>query len=153
MPLRVGSIDVIQTSLRPCAQDPNYDNGDSSITILPKGHRKDPAYAAFQANTIFEKDVKIPLRDGARIRADIFRPADSKEKVPALVAWSPYGKSGRGTSSHYFPKHCFPRTCFATWSQEDMFISKERCRLTARTTPALSTHAYFYNFFSFRPKQ
>ncbi|KEF55052.1 uncharacterized protein A1O9_08705 [Exophiala aquamarina CBS 119918] len=96
MPLKVGSIDVIQISLRPCPEDPNYDNADSRTTTLPKGHSKGPGYASFQANTIFEKDVKISLRDGARIRADIFRPADSDEKVPALVAWSPYGKSGRG---------------------------------------------------------
>lgn len=108
MTLKVGSIEVIQTRLRPCEEDPNYDNPDSSTTTLPKGHRKNPAYAAFQANTIFEKDVKIPLRDGSRIRADIFRPADSDEKVPALVAWSPYGKSGRGTllfrCNYYFPR-------------------------------------------------
>jgi predicted acyl esterase len=107
MTLKVGSIEVIQTSLRPCEEDPNYDNPDPSTTILSKGHRKNPAYAAFQANTVFEKDVKIPLRDGSRIRADIFRPADSDEKVPALVAWSPYGKSGRGTVL-FRCKDCFP---------------------------------------------
>jgi predicted acyl esterase len=36
------------------------------------------------------------MRDGIRIRTDIFRPSDSEViKVPALVAWSAYGKSGR----------------------------------------------------------
>ncbi|KAK5052760.1 hypothetical protein LTR84_002626 [Exophiala bonariae] len=96
MAFKVGSIEVIQTPLRPCEDDPNYDNPDPSRTLLSKGHRKNPVYAAFQADTIFEKDVQIPLRDGSQIRADIFRPADEGHKVPALVAWSPYGKSGRG---------------------------------------------------------
>ena len=45
---------------------------------------------------MFEKDVAVQLRDGVTIYVDIFRPAGS-EKVPVLVAWSPYGK-GQGTS-------------------------------------------------------
>lgn len=96
MPLKVGLIEVIQTPLPPCETDPNYDNPDPSTTILHKGHKKFPDGAAFQADTIFEKDIQIPLRDGTTIRADIFRPSDASEKAPALVAWSPYGKSGRG---------------------------------------------------------
>jgi predicted acyl esterase len=97
MSYKVGSIPVIQVPLQPCENDPHYDNPDPSVTILPKGHKKDPESAPFQADTIFEKDVQLSLRDGVRIRADIFRPADETEKVPALVAWSPYGKTGRGT--------------------------------------------------------
>lgn len=38
-----------------------------------------------------QRDVSIPLRDGTRIYADIFRPAD-ETPVPALLAWGPYGK-------------------------------------------------------------
>lgn len=38
-----------------------------------------------------QRDVPVPLRDGARIYADIFRPAD-ETPVPALLAWGPYGK-------------------------------------------------------------
>ena len=40
---------------------------------------------------IVERDVAIPMRDGVKIYADIHRPP-GKAKVPALIAWSPYGK-------------------------------------------------------------
>ena len=40
---------------------------------------------------IIERDVTVPLRDGTRIYADVFRPADGPP-VPALLAWTPYGK-------------------------------------------------------------
>ena len=33
---------------------------------------------------IVEKDVAIPMRDGAIIYADVFRP-DTKEKIPAIM--------------------------------------------------------------------
>ncbi|KAH7408955.1 Alpha/Beta hydrolase protein [Cadophora sp. MPI-SDFR-AT-0126] len=37
------------------------------------------------------------MRDGTKIRADIFRPASRENKqLPTLVAWSPYGKTGTG---------------------------------------------------------
>ena len=38
-----------------------------------------------------QKDVMIPMRDGVHIAADIYLP-DTTEKVPALLAISPYGK-------------------------------------------------------------
>jgi len=43
---------------------------------------------------IIKKDVMIPMRDGVHIAADIYLPesTDKGEKVPALLALSPYGK-------------------------------------------------------------
>lgn len=38
-----------------------------------------------------EYDVPVPMRDGIEILVDIFRP-DSDDPVPAIIAWSPYGK-------------------------------------------------------------
>jgi|SRR5262245_4029600 len=38
-----------------------------------------------------EKDVRIPMRDGVHLAADIYRPT-ADGKVPALLALSPYGK-------------------------------------------------------------
>jgi len=38
----------------------------------------------------------VTLRDGVTIYVDVFRPVGT-EKVPVLVAWSPYGKS-QGTT-------------------------------------------------------
>jgi hypothetical protein len=40
-----------------------------------------------------EKDVIIELPDGVRLCADIYRPDVDGEEFPALLAWSPYGKS------------------------------------------------------------
>ncbi|MGI6217736.1 MAG: CocE/NonD family hydrolase [Coriobacteriales bacterium] len=41
---------------------------------------------------ICEQDVAVPMRDGVKLYADIFRPSDTDEKVPAILAWSNYGK-------------------------------------------------------------
>jgi len=40
---------------------------------------------------IFEHDIAVPMRDGVKLYIDVTRP-EGKEKVPALVAWSAYGK-------------------------------------------------------------
>ena len=40
----------------------------------------------------FEENVEIVLRDGVRIYADIYRPAEL-EKAPALLSWADYGKT------------------------------------------------------------
>ena len=45
---------------------------------------------------MLEKDVAVILRDSVTIYVDVLRPAGA-EKVPVIVAWSPYGK-GQGTS-------------------------------------------------------
>lgn len=42
---------------------------------------------------IVEHDVPVPLRDGTIIYVDVHRP-DIEAVVPALIAWSPYGKHG-----------------------------------------------------------
>ena len=41
---------------------------------------------------IVEKDVWIPLRDGTRICADIFRPESTTEKFPVIMSLGPYMK-------------------------------------------------------------
>ena len=63
--------------------------------VLPKGHRHSKGAAALECDIIFEKDVPVKLRDGTTIYTDILRP-NTEEKVPAIVAWSPYGKNGTG---------------------------------------------------------
>ena len=41
---------------------------------------------------ICEQDVAIPMRDGVITYADIYRPKDESEKIPAVISWSFYGK-------------------------------------------------------------
>ncbi len=39
-----------------------------------------------------ERNVAIPLRDGVRIYADVYRPTAQRTDLPLLLSWSPYGK-------------------------------------------------------------
>ncbi|MEI7682507.1 MAG: hypothetical protein WCK07_24145, partial [Betaproteobacteria bacterium] len=41
---------------------------------------------------IVEKDVRIPMRDGTFIVADIFRPDCGYEKIPVIMNIGPYQK-------------------------------------------------------------
>jgi hypothetical protein len=40
---------------------------------------------------VFERSVAVPVRDGAKLSANIFRPAEGK-RVPVLLSVTPYGK-------------------------------------------------------------
>jgi hypothetical protein len=48
-----------------------------------------PATTAYKV--LIEKDVDVPMRDGARLKADVFRPDDSG-KFPAILNLGPYQK-------------------------------------------------------------
>lgn len=63
---------------------------------LAEGYRLAPMFAPLPVGIVFERDVAVVLRDGVTIYVDVFRPAGT-EKVPVLVAWSPYGKA-QGTA-------------------------------------------------------
>jgi len=52
------------------------------------GHNAKP----LKSDIIVEHDVEIVVRDGARLYIDVYRPANSTEKVPAILGWSFYGK-------------------------------------------------------------
>ena len=43
------------------------------------------------AQILIEKDVAVPMRDGATLMADVFRPKDSG-RVPAILNLGPYQK-------------------------------------------------------------
>ncbi|KAM6529736.1 hypothetical protein FALCPG4_007864 [Fusarium falciforme] len=42
-------------------------------------------------------DVPVPMRDGVKIYADIFRPEGAKGELPVILTMSPYGKHGPKT--------------------------------------------------------
>ncbi|MDJ0358522.1 CocE/NonD family hydrolase [Paenarthrobacter sp. PH39-S1] len=69
---------------------------DPGTRTLEAGFQIAPQFRSLPVDIVFERDVAVTLRDGVRIHVDVFRPADS-EKVPVIVAYSPYGK-GQGTS-------------------------------------------------------
>lgn len=56
--------------------------------------RQDPAVAVvpFSAGIRVEKEIGVPMNDGVRLHANVFRP-ESDAPVPVLVALIPYGKA------------------------------------------------------------
>ena len=97
MARKIGDIEILHAKSTPIDTPRGLYNGfKPSTTTLPKGWKKDDGCRAFPVDTIWERDVKIPMRDGVNLYADVFRPADDSQKVPAVIPWSPYGKSGTG---------------------------------------------------------
>lgn len=47
---------------------------------------------AIKSDIRIDHDVEIVVRDGARLYVDIYRPANTTDKVPAVLSWSFYGK-------------------------------------------------------------
>ena len=66
---------------------------------LPAGFQVAPHFKPLPIDLILDKDTAVILRDGVTIYVDVLRPAGN-DKVPAIVAWSPYGKS-RGNAKQY----------------------------------------------------
>ncbi len=69
---------------------------DPGVRTLPAGFRLAAAFRDLPVAIVLEKDVAVTLRDGVTTYVDILRPAGA-EKVPVIVAWSPYGK-GEGSA-------------------------------------------------------
>ena len=65
---------------------------------LVSGGRWHGGTRSLPVDILFEKDIAVKLPDGATIYVDVFRPLGA-EHVPAIVAWSPYGKEG-GSWTH-----------------------------------------------------
>ncbi len=72
---------------------------EPGIRVLKKGFQLDPRFKPLECDILFEKDVPVRMRDGITIYTDILRPV-TNEKVPGLIAWSPYGKSS-GNAPRY----------------------------------------------------
>ncbi len=70
---------------------------DPGTRTLEAGFQIAPPFRPIPVDIVFEKDVAVTLRDGVTIHVDVLRPA-GVEKVPVIVAWSPYGK-GQGTAT------------------------------------------------------
>ena len=98
MATQIGGIDIIFKEANHDFSHRWHQFNPDKVT-LPKGWRKEQGRRALTEDIIFESDVAVPLRDGVTIYADVFRPISSEGKpVPAILAWSPYGKQGNGKS-------------------------------------------------------
>ncbi len=97
--------DIVYTKLTPPEKHPEYHfNGfQPEVVRLEAGHVKSPGRRPFHMGAVLERDVGIKVRDGVILYADIFRPTnsdDSAHKVPAILPYSPYGKSGTGPQQY-----------------------------------------------------
>ena len=64
----------------------------------------------------FEKNVKIPMRDGVNLATDIYYPKTSK-KVPAIIMRTPYNKAGK-THPYRLLAHLFASQGYAFLVQD-----------------------------------
>lgn len=67
--------------------------------ILKKGEKVADGFKPLSCDIKMLKDFPVKLRDGITIYTDIYLPI-TENKVPTLIAWSPYGKSA-GTAPRY----------------------------------------------------
>ncbi|KAJ5355920.1 alpha/beta-hydrolase [Penicillium concentricum] len=88
------SISLWRETVRPDKVDSGYERPETETKVLPAGWKLTDNHAPFLVDTIWEKNVSVRLRDGCAIFVDVFRPQNAADgTVPALLAWSPYGKS------------------------------------------------------------
>jgi len=73
-----------------------YSAFDPGMRTLPAGFQVAPIFRPLPVDIVFDKDVAVVLRDGVTIYVDLLRPT-GHQRVPVLIAWSPYGKS-QGTA-------------------------------------------------------
>jgi predicted acyl esterase len=81
----------------PTIGDNGYQGFNPRKETLPKGWQSRPDARPLSEDVIVEHDVAVKVRDGCTLYCDIYRPVSSEtSKVPAIVAWSPFGKKHNG---------------------------------------------------------
>ncbi|KAI8280209.1 hypothetical protein K4K56_012333 [Colletotrichum sp. SAR 10_98] len=68
-----------------------YPGFKQETLLLKNGTIRREGAMPLSCDMVFERDVPVTLRDGITIYTDVFRPVGD-QPVPAIVAWSPYGK-------------------------------------------------------------
>lgn len=94
--------DSWRSSVRWCAQLPlsspvgRYPGSRPGSEVLKCGTSFAKGGCALGIDLLVERDIGVTLRDGVTIYVDVFRPAQTQGPLPAIVAWSPYGKANGG---------------------------------------------------------
>jgi putative CocE/NonD family hydrolase len=60
---------------------------------------------AQEAGIQVEKKVMVAMRDGVKLATDVYLPAGSTEKLPVVLARTPYNKDGMKSFGDYFAAH------------------------------------------------
>ncbi|KAJ3340073.1 hypothetical protein HDU93_007415 [Gonapodya sp. JEL0774] len=80
--------------------DPHYDGPEFTERILPVGWRLDKTTRPLDEAIILTQNVTVKMRDDVSLMVDILRPAGRADnKFPAIIMWTPYGKTFRGKFS------------------------------------------------------
>ncbi|MFI5453919.1 MAG: CocE/NonD family hydrolase [Isosphaerales bacterium] len=78
--------------------------GRNSGRLLAQPPKVNPRPAEF--GVVVEKDLMIPMRDGIRLAADVYRPARDGEpaagRFPTLLTRTPYNKDGTSSEGRYY---------------------------------------------------
>jgi predicted acyl esterase len=70
--------------------------------ILSSGNVQVEGHSPLHCDILVEEDVKIPMRDGITLYADVYRPLNSKPgTIPAIIAAGPFGKSGGPNKTNF----------------------------------------------------
>ncbi|PYH40383.1 alpha/beta-hydrolase [Aspergillus saccharolyticus JOP 1030-1] len=92
----------------PKARFPGFRQG---LTTFKAGQQVEKGAKPLPVDILMHESMPMVLSDGTKLYYDIFFPAgyenlevvDKYKKIPALVAWSPYGKQKGGTLLDDFP--------------------------------------------------
>ena len=74
-------------------EDPDAGDGEMVATMGFCAKYNPHTYMTDIPNVMCERDVACVLRDGTTIYADIYRPANTAEKVPVICVFAPFGKN------------------------------------------------------------
>jgi predicted acyl esterase len=104
--VKIGGDERIEVLFRQAAPidvpEARYPGFKPGTTVLPKGFVQKKGALPLPCDILFERDVAVMLRDDTVIYTDVFRPVGGTN-LPALIAWSPYGKEGGMTLLDDFP--------------------------------------------------
>lgn len=70
-----------------------YPGLNEASYILKKGSVQKEGAMPLPCDVLVEQDTPVTLRDGAKIRVDVYRPVDGKD-CPVVMWYAPYGKRG-----------------------------------------------------------
>lgn len=87
---------IYRVARKPVADQEQVDLANSEDPMARMGQGFCPAFnqRTYEAapGIICEQDVEVIMRDGVKIYCDIYRPANTAEKIPVIVSWSWFGK-------------------------------------------------------------
>lgn len=90
----------LETINAPKVGNGGYTGFNPHSEVLPAGWKYNhPDAKPLTSSILVEHDVTITMRDGANVYADVYRPPNSEDQVPALIMWSPFGKKFNGLMS------------------------------------------------------